>query len=75
MPSTTINVYYSSGSPAVGTSVSLSFTSSGVTQSFRTDSRGCANVSHTATGSAKVIIDGATQPQIINAPGNYSFTK
>lgn len=64
MPSSMIQVYTSSGSPASGRTVVLSFSTGGVTRSVRTDRNGKAVVCHDRTGQAKVIVDGTTRGTI-----------
>ena len=74
MPVSTVYVYHSSGSPAQGASVTLSFSHSGVSPSSRTDRDGKAIVDHTATGEATVIVDGTTVGSM-RAPGTFTVTK
>jgi hypothetical protein len=64
MAHTTVTVeYQSSGKPAAGRSVVLSFTSGlgSTTGAVRTGTDGRACIEHTSIGEAKVIVDGTTK--------------
>jgi hypothetical protein len=58
--------YRSSGKPASGREVVLSFTSGlgGVSRAVRTGSEGRACIEHASTGEAKVIVDGTTKCKV-----------
>jgi uncharacterized protein YfaS (alpha-2-macroglobulin family) len=76
MPVTTVRVQYgSSGKPASGFRVSLTFTSGlgGVSQTAVTDSRGIAQIEHSTVGDAKVIVQGTTR-QTVRCPGEHTVT-
>lgn len=67
MPASTIYVNRG-GRPASGIRVMLSFATGGVTPEARTDSQGRALISHTATGTATIFVDGRRRHSI-RAPG------
>jgi hypothetical protein len=71
MPLTTIQVHRGNA-PAQGVTVMLSFLTGGVSATERTGRDGTATISHSATGNAKVIIDGRTMGTI-RTPGRESF--
>lgn len=73
MPVSSIHVNRN-GSPASGTKVMLSFSSGGVSSTEYTDSSGIANVSHTATGTATVFVDGRDRGTM-RAPGTFVTEK
>lgn len=72
MPTTTIIVQHASGAPAVGAKVVLSFDFGGVTRPVLTGRSGEAVIDHSATGTAKVIINGSTRGTI-RTPTRTSF--
>lgn len=71
MSVSTIFVYHSDGSPAVGKKVALSFLRGGMSAAGRTDRRGQGFISHEASGSARVYVDGRNMG-IMDAPGRFS---
>lgn len=76
MAVTTIRVQYgSSGKPASGYRVSLTFTGGfgGVTESVTTDSHGIARIEHAAVGEAKIIVQGTTR-MTAHCPGEHTLT-
>ena len=76
MPTTTVRVQYKSGKPAPGYKVNLTFTSSlgGVAGGILTDSRWIAQVNHSSSGAAKVIVQGTTRLNNVHCPGEYTVT-
>ena len=76
MAVTTIRVQYRGGKPAPGYRVSLTFTSplGGVTDSQLTDSQGLAQIQHSSTGPANVIVQGTTRLHGVRCPGEYTVT-
>lgn len=76
MAVTTIRVQYRSGKPAAGYRVSLTFTSmlGGVTGTVSTDSQGMAQIQHSSSGSANVIVQGTTRLHNVHCPGEYAVT-
>ena len=68
---TVIVEYRSSGKPASGREVVLSFMggAGGVTRAVRTASDGRACIEHAAVGEAKVIVDGSTR-STVRCPGD-----
>lgn len=76
MAVTTVRVQYgSSGKPASGYRVSLSFTGGigGVTDSEITDSYGIARIEHATVGEAKIIVQGTTR-STGHCPGEHTVT-
>ncbi|MBI2479751.1 MAG: hypothetical protein HYV60_14295 [Planctomycetia bacterium] len=76
MAVTTVRVQYgSSGKPASGYRVSLTFTGGlgGVTESVNTDSHGIARIQHASVGEAKIIVQGTTRG-IAHCPGEHTVT-
>jgi len=72
MAHTTVIVEYrSSGKPAAGREVVLSFTSGlgGVTRAVRTGSDGRACIEHATVGEARVIVDGSPKCTV-RCPGD-----
>lgn len=61
MATSTVYVYFASGSPKSGARVVLSFDHGGVSDAFLTDRNGKAVIDHSTTGRAKVIVDGTTK--------------
>lgn len=64
MPTTRVTVQYSSGTPAKGQKVVLSISgilTGGVTPAVYTNDRGVAIIDHSATGEAKIIVNGTTK--------------
>ena len=80
MPKTIILCVRNNGRPVKRARVALEFAfsdhplSSGVTDSYYTDEKGRAVVSHSNTGRAYVHIDGHRQSSSINVPGTFSYT-
>lgn len=72
MPITTIEVYRN-GSPASGIKVMLSFVTSGVSPSVRTNGQGIATIAHSASGTATIFVDGRDKGKM-RAPGRQSFS-
>lgn len=76
MAITTIRVQYgSSGKPASGYRVSLSFTGGlgGVTDTETTDRYGIAKIEHATVGQAKIIVQGSTK-LTAHCPGEHTVT-
>ena len=76
MATTTVRIQYAStGKPAVGYRVQLSFTSGlgGVSQASSTDSYGLARIEHSSVGHAKIIVDGLTRATV-HCPGEHTVT-
>ncbi len=76
MPVTTVRVQYgSSGKPAPGYRVSLTFTGGigGVTDTEITDSYGVARIEHATVGQAKIIVQGTTR-QTAHCPDEHTVT-
>lgn len=76
MSITTVRVQYgSSGKPAAGQRVSLSFTGGfgGVTDTELTDSHGIARIEHSTVGEAKIIVQG-TSRGTARCPGEHNVT-
>lgn len=73
MPVSTIHVNHN-GSPAAGVKVMLSFATGGVTGAVYTDRQGQATISHTASGAAKVFVNGSSRGTM-RAPGSIAVEK
>lgn len=74
MPVSTIHVTQNGSTAPAGVKVMLSFAGGGVSETARTDSSGRATVSHTASGTAKVFVDGR-QRDTMHAPGTVSVER
>lgn len=74
MPVSTVHVTQNGSSAPAGVKVMLSFSTGGVSETARTDSGGRATVSHTASGTAKVFIDGRHR-DTMRAPGTVSVER
>ena len=70
MPVSTVHVNRN-GSPAASAKVMLSFSTSGVTGTEYTDRDGRATISHTASGTATVFVNGSNRGTM-RAPGSIS---